>query len=110
MRRVTLVHLLLLALGVTMVAWGASGCSSTPPNAGAIVRGANDVLGELCKTREALTGAHEFLDRGDVGGAVDLLKAYLIEHQDPEVAAVLQLLEAQVDRLRHTEPPTDWGF
>jgi hypothetical protein len=102
----------LVAFALLSIAiFAGSGCASDPPNVGALVRGANDVLGELCKTREALTAAKEHLDRGDVGGAIDLLKAYLNEHgADPEVAAVLQLLESQVDRLRFTEPPTDWGF
>lgn len=106
-----LIHLLLIALGITMVAWGASGCASTPPDAVQLIRGANDVLTVLCSTREALNGAKEMLDRGDVGGAIDLLKAYLVEHgHDREVAALLELLEAQVDKLAYQEPPADWGF
>jgi hypothetical protein len=106
-----LVHLLLLGLGITMIAWGTSGCATARPDAGQLVRGAVDVLDVLCSTREALTAAKEHLDRGDVGGAIDLLKAYLVEHgPDPEVAAVLQLLEAQVNKLAFREPPTDWGF
>ncbi len=82
----------------------AQGCATARPDAGQLVRGVNDVLGVLCATREALNGAREQLERGDVGAARDLLKAYLLEHgHDPEVAAVLQLLETQIDRVA-------WGF
>ncbi len=89
----------------------AGGCGSSTVEPGQLMRGANDVLAVLCSTREALTGAKEMLDRGDVVGAVELLKAYMIEHgHDREVAALLELLEAQLDKALVREPPVDWGF
>lgn len=100
-------RLLVLLMVYTLLSGCVNACASTPPDAGQLVRGANDVLTVLCSTREALTGAKEMLDRGDVGGAIDLLKAYLVEHgHDREVAALLELLEAQVDKLAYQE----WGF
>ncbi len=101
----------LVAFALVSIAIFAGGCGATAADAGQLIRGANDVLTVLCSTRESLTAAQEHLERGDVGGAIDLLKAYLLEHpHDPEVAALLQLLEAQVDRLRYVEPPKDWGI
>lgn len=96
---------------IVLAPFALEGCASAPPDAGKLVRGAIDVLDVLCSTREALTAAKEHLDRGDVGGAIDVLKAYLVEHgHDREVAALLELLQAQVDKLAYREPPTDWGF
>lgn len=80
----------------------ALGCSSVPGILGPI----NDALGILCETRAALTTAHRELEEGDVGAAIDILKAYLVEHgHDDEVAAVLQLLEAQVRKVERAQAP-----
>lgn len=59
---------------------------------------ANDALDVLCETRPALARVHAC--GGDVGCKIDVLKAYLNEEgYDPEVAAVLVLLEEQVLKL-----------
>jgi len=89
-------------------------CAEVP----GVIGPANDALGVLCETRAALVPAHEALEKGDVSAAIDLLKAYLNEHgHDEEVAALLQLLEAQVHKLirrdpygdRIVAPPPGWG-
>ena len=70
-------------------------CSNLP----GILGPASDALGIVCETRAALVPAHDALNKGDVGAAIDILKAYLVERgHDDEVAAVLQLLEAQVKK------------
>jgi len=85
-----------LALLVPVLALG---CSSLPGILGPV----NDVLGIVCETRAALVPAHNALNKGDVGAAIDILKAYLVQnHEDEEVAALLQLLEAQVHKLEHS--------
>lgn len=101
-----LVHLLGFALGASMIVAGSLGaCSSTP----SILRAASDVLDVLCETRDPLRTAQACRD--DIGCQIDVIKAYLIEHQDDaEVAALLQLLEAQVHKIEFAEPPKDWGF
>lgn len=74
-------------------------CAPLPGIVGAV----DSVLEVLCETREALHGARRSLQQGDVMAAIDQLKAYLVEHgHDEEVAAALQLLEAQVHKLEHS--------
>jgi hypothetical protein len=78
----------------------ALGCSSMP----GVIGPALDVLDVLCETREPLRKAQAC--GGDIGCKIDVLKAYLVEHgHDREVAAVLELLEAQVDDLLVREFP-----
>lgn len=68
----------------------------------------NDALGIVCETRAALLPAHAALNKGDVGAAIDILKAYLVQNaHDEEVAALLQLLEAQVRQV--LAPPPGYG-
>jgi hypothetical protein len=83
---------LLPALTYGACVWLAFGCSSMP----GVLGPALDVLDVLCETRAPLAKAQAC--GPDVGCKIDVIKAYLIEHgHDREVAAVLELLEAQVE-------------
>lgn len=88
----TLKHLLASAA----LALFTSGCAELP----GILGPAEDVLDILCDTREPLRRAHAALEEGDVGLAIDILHAYLVEYgHDDEVEALLLLLEAQVKKV-----------
>lgn len=88
-----------VALVATLVLF-ADGCT---PGAAGILRGAQTVLDAVCETRAAfpvLRQARDELAEGDVHAARDLLKAYLLEAKDdPEVSALLSLIETQLPRL-----------
>jgi hypothetical protein len=73
----------------------ALGCSRLSP----VLAAANDALGALCDTRDALGRlkmADAALRRGDVCAARELIQSHLVElGHDQEVAAVLNLIDTQ---------------
>lgn len=102
MRRWLLTYLPALVYAFLLVL--AFGCAPLPGIVGAV----DNVLSVLCETRAALQPARRALESGDVVAAIDIMKAYLVEHgHDDEVAAALQLLEAQVHKV--LAPPPGYG-
>lgn len=85
---------ILAGIGVALIV----GCS--PAQIGQVARGAGMVLEHVCEARDSgmLDLARGWLEDGDVPAAIAALRADFIESHDPDVGALITLLENELKR------------
>jgi hypothetical protein len=72
----------------------------TPAQIGQVARGASVVLDAVCEARDSgmLDLARDWLEQGDIPAAIAALRSDFIESHDPDVGALITLLEGELRR------------